>query len=167
MVEDNFDVESEDDLLIKCGIVSVLPAEYDRVSEVLETEEGCIQDEVANHKLLCYYVMNNGVIEEQQAIFEKPYVWMMYRLKPLFIRAKVDNMVVIKVFVDREAVVNLMSHSLFKKIGNSDTDLQPHNMVLSNYEGKNNHILGVIQVKLSVSTTTRTTFFMVIASNAN
>lgn len=91
---------------------------------------------------------------------------MMYHLKPLFIREKVDNMVVKKVFIDRGAVVNLMPHSFFKKTG-KDADLQPHNMVLSNYEGKTSHILGVIQVELSIGSITRTTLFMVITSNAN
>lgn len=92
---------------------------------------------------------------------------MMYHLKPLFIRAKVDNMAVNKVFVHGGSNVNLMSHSLFKKMGKIDVDLRPHNMALSIYEGKTGHILGVIQVKLSVGSTTIPTLFMVIVSNAN
>lgn len=44
--------------------------------------------------------MNNGVVEEQKAIFEIPYTGMMYHLKPLFIRAMVDNIIVNKVFDD-------------------------------------------------------------------
>lgn len=92
---------------------------------------------------------------------------MMYHMKPLFIRAEVDNMVVNKVFVDEEAVFNLMSYSLFKKIGKPNAYVWPHNTVLSNYKGKTNHTLGVIQVELSVSTTTRLILFVVIAFNAN
>lgn len=34
MVDDNFDSRYEDDLLINYNIVSMLPAEYDRVSNV-------------------------------------------------------------------------------------------------------------------------------------
>lgn len=48
MVEDNFNEEYEDDLLINYGIVSILPIEYDWVSEVLEMEEECAQDEAEN-----------------------------------------------------------------------------------------------------------------------
>lgn len=59
-----------------------------------------------------------------------------------------------------------MSHSLFKKMGKTYVDLQPHNMVLSNYEGKTSHILGVTHEELSVGSTTRPTLFMVITSNA-
>lgn len=145
MVNDNFDDKFEDDLQINCGIVSILLAKYDRVLEVYDTEGDDIQDEAPNQKPLCYYVMNNGVVEEQQAIFERPNPRMMYHLKPLFIRANVDGITVNKVFVD-VGTINLMQRSLFKKIGKTDKDFRPHNMVLSNYEGKTRHILGVIQM---------------------
>lgn len=92
---------------------------------------------------------------------------MMHHLKLLFIRAKVNNLVVNKVFVDGGATVNLMLYSLFKKIGKTYEDLKPHSMVLSNYEGKTNNILGVIQVDLSVVSTSKLTLFMVIKSNSN
>ena len=45
-------------------------------------------EEAQNKKLLCYYMMNNGIIEEQYAIFEKPDAGMMYNLNTLFIRGK-------------------------------------------------------------------------------
>lgn len=63
--------------------------------------------------------------------------------------------------------VNLMPHFMLKKIGKFDIDLKPHNMVLSNYEGKICHTLGMIQVDLTVGTITRPTMFMVIASKDN
>ena len=100
MVEDNFSGESEDDLQINCGIISIISVEYDRVSEVSEVEEYFLQDGEGNQKPLCYYIMNNGVVEEQQVLFERPGPCMIYHLKPLFIREKVDNMDVNKVFVD-------------------------------------------------------------------
>lgn len=80
--------------------------------------------------------MNNGMVKEQYAIFEKPEQRMMYYLNPFLIRVKVDGMALNKVFVNGGVAVNLMSHSLFKKMGKTDEDLRPYNMVLSNYEGK-------------------------------
>src|SRR4051812_39653862 len=165
-VDDNFDIES-DKLLIDCGIVSVLPAEFDRISEVSENEDDFLPDENVEETLVCYYVMGKGVVEEQKAVFENPGRGMMYHLKPLFIRAKVDGVPINKVFVDGGAAVNLMPYSSLQKVGKSDKDLRPHNMVLSNYEGKTSGILGVIQVKLVVGSTVRSTIFMVIASQAN
>lgn len=109
--------------------------------------------------------MNNGVVEEQHAIL--PDTSMMYQLKPLFIRAKVDKKWVNKVFVDGGVMVNRMSCSLLKKIGKYDTYLRPHNVVLLHYEGKTSHIMGVILVELAVGNLTRPTIFMVISSKEN
>ena len=65
------------------------------------------------------------------------------------------------------AVVNLMPHDMFKKIGKYGLDLRPYNIFLSNYEGKTSSILGVIHVEFGVGTTTKSTLFMVINSKAN
>ena len=75
---------------------------------------------------------------------------MVYHLKPLFIKVKVDGMPVNKVFVDGGETVNFMPHALFKKMGKCGSDVQPYNMVLSNYERRTSSILGVIQVELVV-----------------
>lgn len=72
-------------------------------------------------------------------------------MKPLFIRAKVDEIAVNKVFVGGGVAVNLMPYTLIKKMGKCDDDLRQHNMVLSNYEGKTSNILGNIQVDLAYS----------------
>lgn len=123
MVDDNIESGSEDDLLINCNIVLVLPAEYDCISEVSKTKEDYVQYDSTNQKLLFYYVMNNGIVEIQQAIFEKLDIGMMYHLKPFLIREKVDNIVVYKFFVDKGATINLVPNFLFKKIGKSNTYL--------------------------------------------
>lgn len=88
-------------------------------------------------------------------------------IKPIFIRGKVENVGINKILVDGGAAVNLMPHFMLNKNGKFDTDLKPHNMVLSNYEGKIDHTLGVIQVELTVGIITRPTMFMVILSKAN
>src|SRR3954465_7595791 len=111
--------------------------------------------------------MGKGVVEEQKDVFERPGRGMMYHLKPLFTRAKVDGVPINKVFVDGGAAVNLMPYSSLQKVGKTDKDLRPHNMVLSNYEGKTSGIRGVIQVKLAVGLSVRSTVFMVIRSQAN
>lgn len=84
----------------------------------------------------------------------------------MFIRAKVDNVGIHKVLVDGEACINIMSHFSLKKIRKRDTDLKPHNMVLSNYEGMTSKTLGVIQVEVVVGTTYIPTLFMVFPTKA-
>lgn len=56
---------------------------------------------------------------------------------------------------------------MLKRIGKFDTDSRPHNMVLSNYERKIDHTLGVIQLDLTIGSITRTNMFTIIASKAN
>lgn len=122
---------------------------------------------MAKHKPICYYMMNDGCVKEQNVVFEKPDLGMKSHLKPLFIKEKVDSYGVNKVLVDSGAEVNLMPHSLFRKIGKFNTDLRTHNMVLSNYEGKTDHSLGEIQMDLVVGTTVRPILFMVIPYKVN
>lgn len=71
-------------------MILVLLSKYDQVTEVTEDMSG-LSKELANHKLICYYVMNNGSICEDKAIFKRPeYVMQQRHLKPLFIWVKVE-----------------------------------------------------------------------------
>ena len=79
--------DSEPSFDIISNVVSIVPVEYDITSEISEVEDDFIE-EMANHKPLCYYVMNNGCVENQHAVFEKPDFQMMHHLKPLFIQVK-------------------------------------------------------------------------------
>lgn len=63
--------------------------------------------------------------------------------------------------------MNLIPHTVFKKMGKCESKLQPHNMVLSSYEGNANSMLLVIQVKLDDGTTLRIMLFLVIDSKEN
>lgn len=72
------------------NIVLVLPIEYDCVTKVEDTME-YDNDEVDKHKHVCYFVMNNGCIEEQNTFFKRPNESMKSHLKPLFIGAQVEN----------------------------------------------------------------------------
>jgi len=60
----------EPSLDIVCNVVSILQVKYDVTSEVNEVETD-FTEEMANHKPLCYFVMNNGCVENQHAIFKK------------------------------------------------------------------------------------------------
>lgn len=69
--------------------------------------------------------------------------------------------------IDSRACINVMSHSLLRKIEKYDMDLKSNNMVMSNYEGGTKRPLGVIQVNVVIGTTTRPTLFIVIPTKAN
>jgi len=147
-------------------IISMLPIEYDFVSEVTEDEEDFIEEMTA-HKPKCYYVMDNGCVEGHKAMFERPDHHMQHQLTPLFIHAKINDVGINKVLVDGGAVVNLLPHFLLKKIGLSEYDLKPHNVVLCNYEGKSGSSFGIVEVDLVVGILKRATLFLVVESKAN
>jgi len=63
--------------------------------------------------------------------------------------------------------VNLLPHFLLKKIGLSESNLKPHNVVLCNYEGKSGSSFGVVEVNLVVRIVKRPTLFLVVESKAN
>lgn len=92
---------------------------------------------------------------------------MQQHLKPLYIRAKVEGVGVNKVLIDCRACINVMPHSLLKRIDMYDTDLESNNMVLFNYEGKTSRLFGVIQVDVVIGTITRPTLFVVIPTKIN
>jgi len=62
------------------NVVSILPAKYDVVSEIEDTEEDFDSKDMANYKPIWYYVMNNGCVEEQHAMFERTNVMNTHRL---------------------------------------------------------------------------------------
>ncbi|WJX26319.1 hypothetical protein P8452_15257 [Trifolium repens] len=163
--DDLLDDGSDFDVLV--NVVYVLPVEYDVPTEIEEIEEDFEALELANHKPVCYYVMDNGCVEAHDAVFEKPDGGMRNHLNALFIKAKVNDVGVNKILVDGGAVVNIMPHFMLKKLGLFDTDLHPHNVVLANYEGKTGHSLGAIQLEVCVGSTIRKTLFMVIAARPN
>ena len=123
--------------------------------------------EMARHKPLFYYIMNNGVLEEKNSFFERPDQSMKNHLKPLFIRGKVEGVGINNILVDGGEIVNLMPQFMLKRIGMFDTDIKSHNMVLSKYEGKIGHTLGVVQLDLILGSIIRPTMFMVIESKTN
>src|ERR1051325_2367350 len=166
MLTDNFESEGESSLNLNCNVVSVLPAEFGQETEIEEQEEDDTID-MMKHRPVCYYVMDNGAVEEQNPFFEHPEPAMKNHFKPLFIRAKAGAHGVNKVLVDGGAAVNLMPQFMLKKLGIQESDVKPHNMVLSNYEGKVGQTLGVVQVELTVGSSYRPTMFMVIEAKAN
>jgi hypothetical protein len=161
-VTDDFNSESEASLDILVNMVSTLPQEYKYVTEVEESVDDADAEEMALHQPRCYFVLNDGSAESQEAVFERPTMTMKNHLKPLLIRARVEGVTINKVLVDCGTTVNIMSHHILRKIGKYDTDVRSNNIVLSDYGGKTKSTMGVIMVNIMVGSITRLTLFMVI-----
>lgn len=156
-ITDDFNSESEAGLDILVNVLSILPEEYNCVTEVNDSVDDVDAEEMALHKPRCYFVLNDGAVESQEEIFERPTMTMTSHLKSLLIRAKVEGVTINKVLVDCGATVNIMPHHILKKIGKYDTDVRSNNIV-----GKTKSTMGVIMVKVTVGSITRPTLFMVI-----
>lgn len=88
MLADNFDSGSEASLDILVDVVPVMLKELDWITEVEDTDN-IMKREMAAQKPICYYVLNNGCVEEKNAFFERTNEVMKSHLKPLFITRKV------------------------------------------------------------------------------
>ena len=64
MITDNFESEGESSFNLNCNVVSVLPCEFGQETEINEYEEEDTTD-LMKHRPVCYYVMDNGAVEEQ------------------------------------------------------------------------------------------------------
>jgi hypothetical protein len=53
-------------------VVSILPTEYDGVSEVEESEDDYNLEDMEKYKSMCCYVTDYGCGDQQKVIFEKP-----------------------------------------------------------------------------------------------
>lgn len=95
MATNNFDSGLEGELDIICNMIYVLLVEYDTVTEVIEEEDG-FAEEMETHKNLCYYVMQDGSVNEDKVVFERPDMSMQQDLNPLYITAQIDGVGVVR-----------------------------------------------------------------------
>lgn len=162
----DFNFGAEDELYVICNKISVLSLEYDTVTKVTKDEDW-LAKEMDTHKPLCYYVIHGSFINKEKDIFERPNMSMQKHMNSSYIRAEVEGVRVNKVLIDCGACINVMLHSLLKRIIKYDTDLKSNNMILSNFEGKTSKPLGIIQVDVVIGTITQPTLFVVIPTEVN
>lgn len=63
IVSNDFDYGQEHDFDLICNMIYVLPLMYDTLSKVIKEECG-LAEEMATHKPLSYYVMDDGSVNE-------------------------------------------------------------------------------------------------------
>jgi hypothetical protein len=122
--DDNMDLLDVDEApLIKDG--SPLPTGMD-ISMVftLSTEFRGIEEEVAQ---MCF--------GPKEVMFEKPEESSQH-LKPLYILSDINEKLISRVLIDDGAVVNLMSYSVFKKLGREDDELVKTNLTFNGIGGQ-------------------------------
>jgi hypothetical protein len=56
-------------------------------------------------------------------------------MKPLYVRCHIDGRPIFRMLIDGGAAVNLMSYSVFKKLGREDDELVKTNLMLNDVGG--------------------------------
>jgi hypothetical protein len=103
----------------------------------------------------------------KDAIFQKPKD-IDNHLKALYMKGHINGKPISRMLVDGGAIVNLMSYSLFKKLGGSDEELIKTNMTVSGVGGGEPiGAKGVISMELTIGSKTLATSFFVAETQCN
>jgi hypothetical protein len=107
------------------------------------------------------------VFGSKDAIFQKPKD-IDNHLKALYMKGHINGKPISRMLVDGGAIVNLMSYSLFKKLGGSDEELMKTNMTASGVGGgEPMGAKGVISMELTIGSKTLATTFFVSETQGN
>lgn len=88
-------------------------------------------------------------------------------MRTLFVAPKVGDLVIRRVLIDGGASVNLMPASMLKRLGETQQDLLPHTMSVTDFCGRLSNSEGMICLDLKVGSIARPTMFVVMPSKAN
>jgi hypothetical protein len=102
-------------------------------------------------------------LDPKEVMFEKPEESSQH-MKLLYVRGHIDGRPISWMLIDGSAAINLMSYSIFKKLGQEDDELIKTNRMLSSVEGGGNSMeaRGVVSMELTVgSKSLATTVFIV------
>jgi hypothetical protein len=103
----------------------------------------------------------------KDAIFQKPKDTDNH-LKALYMKGHINGKPISRMLVDGGATVNLMSYSLFNKLGGSDEELIKTNMIVNGVGGgEPMGAKGVISMELTIGSKTLATAFFVAETQGN
>lgn len=165
LVTCHFESGFEDGLEDICGVISLLPSEFAYDTKKVWDEEDYYETEEVSPNLLTHLI--EQVLPPYCTIFKKPNKDSKAHMRPLFVAAKVGDLVVRRVLIDSSTAVNLMPTSMLKRLGKNQWDLLPHTMSVMDFCEKSSNSEGMICLDLKVRSITRPTMFVVMPSKAN
>jgi hypothetical protein len=102
----------------------------------------------------------------KEAMFEKPKESSQH-LKPLYVRGHIDGKPISSMLIDVAAAINLMSYSIFKKLGRMDDELMKTNLTLNSVGGNPMEAQGVVSMELTVGSKLLATPFFIVEVQGN
>jgi hypothetical protein len=88
-------------------------------------------------------------------------------MKRLYVWGHIDGRPISGMLVDGGAAVNLMSYSVFKKLGREDNELVKTNLMLNSMGGNPMESKGVISMELTIGSKSFATAFFIIEVKGN
>jgi hypothetical protein len=88
-------------------------------------------------------------------------------LKPLYIWGNIDGSPIYRMLVDDGSVVNLMSYSVFKKLGREDDELIKTNLTLNGVGSNPMEARGIVSMELTIGSKLLATAFFVVEVQGN
>jgi hypothetical protein len=148
--DDDMDLLDDDESpLIKDGSPPPASMDVDMVF-TLPVEFGEVEEEIAQ---LC--------LGPKEVVFEKPEE-LSQHLKPLYIRCHIDGRSISRMLVDGGAAIDLMSYSMFKKLGIEDDELVKTNLTLNDVGWGAMEARGVISMELTMGSKSLATVFFFV-----
>jgi hypothetical protein len=105
-------------------------------------------------------------LDSKEAVFEKSEESSQH-MRPLYVQGHIDERLISRMLVDDGATVNLMSYSVFKKLGWEDDELVKTNLMLNGVEDNTTEARGVVSMELTVGSKSLTTAFFVVEVQGN
>jgi hypothetical protein len=105
-------------------------------------------------------------LDPKEAVFEKAKESSQH-LKALYIRGHIGGKPISRMLIDGDAVVNLMSYSIFKKLGREDDELMKINLMLNGMGGNPMEAQGIVSMELIVGSKSLATAFFVVEVQGN
>jgi hypothetical protein len=90
-----------------------------------------------------------------------------HHLKPLYVRGHINGKLISRMLIDSGAGINLMSYSIFKKLGREDDELVKTNLMLNGVGGNPMEAKGIVCMELTIGSKSLTTAFFVFEVQDN
>jgi hypothetical protein len=102
----------------------------------------------------------------KEAMFKKPEESSQH-MKPLYARRHINGRPISRMLVDGGIAINLMSYSVFRKLGREDNELVKTNLTLNGMGGNSMEARSIISMELTVGSKSLTTAFFVVKVHGN
>jgi hypothetical protein len=100
-------------------------------------------------------------LSPKEVMFEKPEE-LSQHMKPLYVRGHIDGRPISRMLVDGGVAVNLMPHSVFKKLGREDDELVKTNLTLNDVGDNSMEARDIVSMELTVGSKSLVTAFFIV-----